>query len=128
MRIEVTVRVDDVLAKLQPLAKAHNVERLSSLGRIVSEFEIKADIDEEGLASGGYVNAEQYREHICDDLAPNINDLRDGLRALINGDRTMAATLLHRAFDEWEDAKSTVEDVLLSRTVHDSRQPLLLVA
>ena len=129
MRTEVTVRVDDVLAKLQPLAKQHKVERLSDLSNIVPDFDVAATIDAAAAASeAGYVNADRCREDIIADLEANMSDLRDGLRALADGDRSMASTLLTRAFDEWDEARLIIEEVLLSRTVHDHRQPMLLVA
>ena len=129
MRTEVTVRVDDVIAKLQPLAKQHKVERLTELSAIVPDFEIEATIDAEAAASeAGYVKAESLHKDILYGLEPNSSDLREGLRALIDGDRNMAAILLGRAFEEWDDARLIVEEVLLSRTIHDHRQPMLLVA
>ena len=145
MRTEVTVRVDDVLAQLQPMAKQHNVERLSELSAIVPDFEIEAEVDAEAAAGeAGYVNADRCREGIIQDLEANISDrcregiiqdleanisdLRDGLQALADGDRSMAAILLTRAFDEWDDARSAVEQVLLTSTTRDHRQPMLLVA
>ena len=129
MRTEVTVRVNDVLAKLQPLAKSHKVERLSDLSKIIPDFGIEAGVDEKAVAAeAGYVDADDHYAEVIEELSSNVNDLRDGRRALIDGDREMAATLLLRAFSEWDDAKRAVEDVLLSRTVHDRLQPLLLVA
>lgn len=129
MRTEVTVRVDDVLAILQPLAKQHKVERLSDLSKVVPDFDIGATVDAEAAATeAGYVHADQCREGIMSDLEANASDLRDGLRALLDGDRSMAATLLCRAFDEWVEVRQVVEDVLLSRTVHDHRQFTLIAA
>lgn len=129
MRTEVTVRTEDVLAKLQPLAKQHKLDRLSDLGKIVPDFEIDATVDVDAVAGeAGYVNAEKYRQNIVEDMEANVSDLRDGLRALIEGDLSMANILLCRAFDEWEDARLAVEEVVLGRTVHDHRQFALLAA
>lgn len=129
MRTEVTVRVDDVLAILQPLAKQHNVERLSSLSAIVPDFDVNAAIDVEGiLAEAGYVHPEKHEADVIASLDPTLADLREGLQALRDGDTSMAAIMLNRAFDTWPDAQEVVDAVLLTRTSRDRRQHLLLVA
>ncbi|WP_257556453.1 hypothetical protein [Sphingobium sp. CFD-2] len=129
MRTEVTILVDDVLGKLQPLAKQHRVERLSDLSKIVPDFEIEVSVDAEAIAKeAGYVDPDECHKETVEDMEPSVADLRDGLRALLDGDRTMAAVLLCRAFDEWGEARLAVEEVLLGRTVRDRRQFSLLAA
>lgn len=129
MRTDVTVRVDDVLAKMQPMAQLHRVARLSDLAKFVPDFEIEAAVDGQAIAKeAGFVDPDSHADDVLADLAPALQDLRDGLIEMIGGDLSMGATLLMRALDGWPDAARVVEDVLLCRTVHDHRQFTLLAA
>jgi hypothetical protein len=129
MRTEVTVRVEDVLAKMQPMAQLHRVGRLSDLAKFVPDFEIDAAVDGEAIAKeAGFVDPDEHANEVLADLAPALSDLRDGLIELLRGDLPMGATLLMRALDDWPDGARVAEEVLLGRTVHDHRQFALLAA
>ncbi|WP_333703345.1 hypothetical protein [Sphingobium yanoikuyae] len=129
MLTTVTVRVDDVLDKLQPLARHHSVSKLSALIDIVPDFEVKASIDrKEFAADAGLVDPDDHASEVIKDMAPNLNDLRDGLTELAKGNNAMALILLCRAFDDWADAHRVVEDVLSPGACADLRQRELRVA
>ena len=124
-RLNVAVTVADMLDALQVASDKAGIASYSDLPGERS-CEVKAlvapgDIINEAIDMG-YVDGDEA----MDGLDPNTRDLADGLRALMEGDRNMAATLIVRALDHWPDAALAAETVLLSRTVHDRRQLSLL--
>ncbi|KEZ17678.1 hypothetical protein CP98_03161 [Sphingobium yanoikuyae] len=129
MLTTVTVRVDDVLDQLQPLARHHNVSKLSALIDVVPTFDVKASIDRAEFAvEANLVDPDNHARDVIEDMAPNLNDLRDGLTELAKGNKAMALTLLCRAFDDWAEAHRVVEDVLSPGACADLRQRELRVA
>lgn len=130
MRTEVTVITSDVVTALKDLVQRHNLGRLSELPSRVPDFEIAASVDLVGVAKeAGMVDPDDHHQEVMADIEPNLSDLRDGLRALVAGDWSMASIMLVRAFGEWPEAARAAEEIIGGRTVIDRRQrALALVA
>lgn len=123
----VDVTVEEMLAALNNAIDRRGLETFAELNDGL-QLEVEATIDEDlfhdRAGALGYV----HEDDVMDGYSPEARDLEDGLRSLIQGDRSTAVTLLQRAFSEWPDAMRVVEDVLMARTVHDRRQGALALA
>lgn len=124
---KVDVLVEEMLGALNDALEQRGLETFSELPEAL-EIEVDAsiaeDVFERWAAEEGYI----HEDNILPEVEPETRDLREGLIALVQGDRVIAAALLQRAFGEWPDAVRAVEDVLLARTVHDRRQGALALA
>lgn len=128
-RLNVHITVAEALNGLEGLADRFGVESFKELSEGQTfDADALVAIDEciDAAENEGWVEGEG--RIFPEEMEPNARDLADGLRSLIDGDRTMAATLLARSLKDWPDAARQVEDLLLSRTVHDRRQLSLLAA
>ncbi|WP_145201344.1 hypothetical protein [Sphingobium sp. B2] len=123
----VDVTVEEMLEVLQNACDRRAIASFDELPKYL-ELEVEArigtDLFHDEAVNLGYV----HEDDALDGLDPNLRDLTDGLRCLLEGDRLMASALFSRAFDAWPDAARAVEDVLMSRTVRDRRQGALALA
>ena len=127
--LNVNITVAAALNGLEALADLRAVESYKELAE-TDCFEADALVSTDDCIdvaeNEGYIEAEGYVD--VDDLHPNLRDLSDGLRALLDGDKRLAVAMLSRALHEWPDAARTIEDVLLARTHRDRRQASLALA
>lgn len=124
-KLNASITVAEALNGLEGLCDRHAIENIKDLADdLAFQADVAVDVYDciEVAEENGYVPSEEALQ----ELNPNQRDLADGLRALIEGDRQIAAALLARAFSEWPDAVRTVEDILFARTVPDRRQLTLL--
>ncbi|WP_370308305.1 hypothetical protein [Sphingobium abikonense] len=123
----VDVTVEEMLAALNNAIDRRGLETFAELNDGL-QLEVEATIDDDVFHDRAVDLRYVHEDKIMDRYSPEARDLEDGLRSLIQGDRSTAVTLLQRAFSEWPDAMRVVEDVLLARTVHDRRQGALALA
>jgi len=122
MYIDVTFTVDEILEAMKidlaelPLDIA---EKLKLKREITLEAEIE-DCDAFDAMDDEFID--MRFECWAEANEPGWSDLKDGLQALVDGDRSMACILLSRAFDDFPDAVRLVEDVLRKPTSTDPRQ------
>jgi len=124
--IPVYATVDAMLNALQGLADRRGCEFRDLTGS--DEIEIDGSVDSDDIRGKAINMGYVHEDDAPDGLDPNLNDLADGLRELIAGNRAMASILLTRALDAWPSAARVIEDTLNNRTVHDRRQLSLLAA
>lgn len=128
-KLNVHISVADALNGLEDLADQRSVQNYKELAEddtFEADALVSIDACIDAAENEGWVEAKG--RVFPEELEPSVRDLADGLRSLLEGDRSMAATLLARALNDWPDAARQVEDLLLSRTVHDRRQLSLLAA
>lgn len=126
-KMNVGVSVGDMLNALDNESDRRGVETFRELPDTL-DLDVDGVVDPDAIIDAaidmGYIHADDA----MDGMDPELRDLTDGLRALIEGDRSMAATLLARALSEWPAAGRVVEDVLHGRTHRDRRQCVLALA
>lgn len=121
--LNVSITVAEALNGLGALADLRAVESYKELAEtdcFEADALVSVDSCIDVAENEGYVDV--------DDLHPNLRDLSDGLRALMDGDKQMATAMLSRALHEWPDAARVIEDVLMGRTHRDRRQAVLALA
>lgn len=123
----VDVTVEELLDVLQHACDRRATETFEELPKhLVLEVEasISSNLFHDQAIELGYV----HEDDALGGLEPEARDLSDAVRALIEGDKGLAATLFARALDGWPSAALAVETALLNRTAQDRRQCALALA
>lgn len=123
----VDVTVEELLDVLQHACDRRGIENFEELPKHL-ELEVEARISEDLFHDHAIDLGYVHEYDAMSGLEPDVRDIGDALRALVEGDRLMAVTLFGRAFSQWPDAVRTVETILLSRTAKDRRQGALALA
>jgi hypothetical protein len=124
MRLDTAIRAEALVAALNLPGTAHGQVMAILTKQEIKPFEL-IDLRVSVSADEAYdaVEAAGLLPEPENEVEPE--DLIDGLKAALAGDRTMAVRLLSRAVSTSPDLQSRVEDLLYARAPRDPNQPAL---